>query len=214
MSAFGMSSRSSSTRLSAKVVVRKLTPVTLPPGRARLATRANLTGSSPVMNAMGIVDVAALAAIVAGAPVDAITATCRLTRSAANRGNRSSSPSAHSNSIVTFRPTSRPVSFTPSRKAAIRLAYPAGDALLRNPITGIADGCAFAPDRPRRRCAAEQRDELAPPHSMTSVASASTVGGIVRSRAFAVLRLIAKLKLVDTSTGSSAGFSPLRMRPV
>ena len=145
MSAFGMSSRSSSTRLSAKVVVRKLTPVTLPPGRARLATRANLTGSSPVMNAMGIVDVAALAAIVAGAPVDAITATCRLTRSAANRGNRSSSPSAHSNSIVTFRPTSRPVSFTPSRKAAIRLAYPAGDALLRNPITGIADGCAFAP---------------------------------------------------------------------
>ena len=123
---------------------RKLTPVALPPGRARLATRANLTGSSPVMKVMGMVDVAVLAAIVAGALVDAITGTCRLTRSAASRGNRSRSPSAHSNSIITFRPTSKAFSFRPSRNAATRLTYPAGDALLRNPTTGIAGCCARA----------------------------------------------------------------------
>ena len=37
-------------------------PVALPPGRARLATRPSLTGSSPTMNTIGIVVVAALAA--------------------------------------------------------------------------------------------------------------------------------------------------------
>lgn len=68
--------------------------------------------------------------------------------------------------------------------------------------------------RPHRGRATKQPDKLPPRHSITSVARASMVGGIVRSRAFAVLRLIAKLKLVDTSTGSSAGFSPLRMRAV
>src|SRR5215831_17156665 len=73
--------------------------------------------------------------------------------------------------------------------------------------------------RPRRqrpcRRAAEQGDELAPAdHSITPVASASMVGGIAMPSAFAVLRLMAKSNLVDTSTGSSAGFSPLRMRPV
>src|SRR5262245_43532561 len=51
-------------------------------------------------------------------------------------------------------------------------------------------------------------------HSMIMVVSASTLGGIIKPSAFAVFRLIAKLNLVDTSTGSSAGFSPLRMRPV
>jgi transposase len=39
-----------------------LTPVTLPTGRARLATRPNLIGSPPTMKTMGIVEVAAFAA--------------------------------------------------------------------------------------------------------------------------------------------------------
>src|SRR5262249_49710744 len=43
----------------------------------------------------------------------------------------------------------------------------------------------------RQRCsAANERDELAPPHSITSSARASSEGGTVRPRAFAVLRLI------------------------
>ena len=40
-------------------------PVALPPGRARLATRPSLTGSSPTPKTIGIVAVAALAASVA-----------------------------------------------------------------------------------------------------------------------------------------------------
>src|SRR5262249_54286832 len=73
--------------------------------------------------------------------------------------------------------------------------------------------------RPRRKrphyCAAEQRDELAAPdHSITSSASARSVGGISTLSAFAVLRLITNSNLVACITGRSAGFSPLRTRPV
>src|SRR5262249_46525895 len=66
---------------------------------------------------------------------------------------------------------------------------------------------------PRHR-AAEQRDELASPHSITSSAMASTPGGIVRLSSLAVLRLITNSSLVGCMTGRSAGFSPLRIRPV
>src|SRR5262245_27266356 len=65
--------------------------------------------------------------------------------------------------------------------------------------------------RPRRRTA-EQRNELAPPHSITSSARARSVGGTVRPRAFAVFRLITSSYLVGACTGRSAGLSPLRMR--
>jgi hypothetical protein len=50
-------------------------------------------------------------------------------------------------------------------------------------------------------------------YSITLVASASNDGGIVRPSAFAVLRLITNSNFVDTKTGRSVGFSPLRMRP-
>src|SRR6185312_4094523 len=49
-------------------------------------------------------------------------------------------------------------------------------------------------------------------HSITSSARASSVGGISRPSAFAVLRLITSSYLVGACTGKSAGFSPLRMR--
>jgi hypothetical protein len=42
-----------------------LTPVTLPPGRARLATRPSLTGSSPPKKTIGVVEVALFAARIA-----------------------------------------------------------------------------------------------------------------------------------------------------
>src|SRR5262249_53695425 len=45
-------------------------------------------------------------------------------------------------------------------------------------------------ERPRNRRAAEQRDELAPLHSITSSTSASSVGGTVRPSAFAVPMLM------------------------
>src|SRR5262249_27796453 len=50
-------------------------------------------------------------------------------------------------------------------------------------------------ERPRRR-AAEGRDEVAPPHSITSSARASSVGGTSKRSAFAVLRLITSSNLV------------------
>src|SRR5262249_58175875 len=68
--------------------------------------------------------------------------------------------------------------------------------------------------RPRGRRAGHERDELAAAtHSITSSARASSVGGISRRSAFAVLRLITNSNLLDCTTRSSAGFSPLRMRP-
>ena len=98
------------------------------------------------------------------------------------------------------------------RNAATSCAYAAGDALLRNPITGIAGCCARA----------ASGHAAAPPssvmnsrrsHSITSSARASSVGGTSRPSAFAVLRLMTSSNLVDCCTGRSAGFSPLRIRP-
>ena len=63
-------------------------------------------------------------------------------------------------------------------------------------------------------CAVEQRDEVAPLHSITSSARASSVGGTSKPSAFVVLRLITSSYLVGVCTGRSAGLSPLRMRPV
>src|SRR5262249_3694895 len=67
-------------------------------------------------------------------------------------------------------------------------------------------------ERPSRSRTGEQSDELASLHSMTSSARASTVGGMSRPRALAVLRLITSSYLVGACTGRSAGFSPLRTR--
>src|SRR5215472_9905024 len=61
--------------------------------------------------------------------------------------------------------------------------------------------------RPRCR-AAKQRDELAPPHSITSSARASSVGGTSRPSALAVLRLITSSYLVGASTGRSRNGPP------
>src|SRR5262245_51191122 len=69
-------------------------------------------------------------------------------------------------------------------------------------------------ERPRDRRAAEERDELAAPHSITSSARVSSVGGTSRPSAWAVLRLMNSSIFVDCWTGRSAGFSPLRIRPV
>src|SRR5262245_48550770 len=67
-------------------------------------------------------------------------------------------------------------------------------------------------ERPRRH-AAEQRDELAPFHSITSSARASSVAGTSMPSALAVWRLMTNSNLVGCKIGRSAAFSPLRMRP-
>src|SRR5262245_1886139 len=55
--------------------VTNVIPVTLPPGRLRLATRPSLTGLAPLAKTIGIVVVAALATIDEGVSCAAITVT-------------------------------------------------------------------------------------------------------------------------------------------
>jgi hypothetical protein len=59
-----------------------------------------------------------------------------------------------------------------------------------------------------QRAAAKHR------YSMTSSASASSVGATATPSSLTVFKLITSSKLVGCVTGRSAGFSPLRMRPV
>ena len=88
--ASGTTSRSRPSRFGAEATLRKLTPVMLPPGLLRLATRPVATGSAPMWKTIGMDDVAAFAASAGGTePLVTMTATLRATNSAANAGNRS-----------------------------------------------------------------------------------------------------------------------------
>lgn len=109
-------------------IFKDVTPVTLPPGRLRLATSPAATGSAPVANTIGMVDVAAWAARVAGMLAGVtITATLCLTRSAASGESLSNLFSAQRYVIVTFLPSIKPASAKPFRKASMRLAFPWGE---------------------------------------------------------------------------------------
>jgi hypothetical protein len=62
--------------------------------------------------------------------------------------------------------------------------------------------------------AANQRDELAPLHSITSSARANKVAGTSTPRERAVCILRMNSNFVDCKTGRSAGLVPLRMLPL
>src|SRR5262249_55475911 len=72
-------------------------------------------------------------------------------------------------------------------------------------------------ERPYSHRAAEERYELAAfhlrDHSITSSARASSDGGTVRPIVLAVWALMTSSNLLACTTGRSAGFAPLRMRP-
>ena len=71
-------------------LLMKVIPVTLPPGRLRLATNPYWTGSLPFANTSGMFEVAVLAAIAENTlPVAKIASTGRLTSSAASVGSLS-----------------------------------------------------------------------------------------------------------------------------
>src|SRR5438034_1000793 len=123
---------------------RKVEAVTLPPGRARLATRPTLTGSPTPTTTTGMVMVAFLAARAAGVPQAASsTSTLPRTRSAASSGNRSGFPSAQRYSNATCRPSRWPRSRSPSRKGS-RDGSEAGEKGDRIPIRDVLRGGAAA----------------------------------------------------------------------
>src|SRR6516162_5875399 len=74
----------------------------------------------------------------------------------------------------------------------------------------LARLCACC-ERQHNGGAAGKRDELAPPHSITSSARTTNDGGIERPSALAVLRLMTRSNLVGCSTGMSPGFAPRRI---
>ena len=139
----GTSSRSSSSRFAASSPRQKLMPVRLPPGRARLATRPSLTGSSPTLKTIGIVVVAALAAN---------AAAHRRPRRSPRPAGEPDRPPAPAVDHVTLRPAifDRHVLALDIagllQTRGMRAGGPRsfGRWLLRKPITGIAGCCARA----------------------------------------------------------------------
>src|SRR5262249_45759107 len=67
------------------------------------------------------------------------------------------------------------------------------------------------PEWPRRGRAAEKRDEIGPPHSISSSARSRNDSGMASLSALAVVRLKTKSHLVGCSTGNSAAFVPRRI---
>src|SRR5262249_35199674 len=113
-------------------------------------------------------------------------------------------------------------SFRPSQ--LLQLLPKCAHARLRLDIgPGIADQHPDPPHplgllraRRERPCGstAKERDELASLRSITSSARASSEGGTVRPSILAVSALMTSSNLLACTTGRSAGFAPLRMRPV
>src|SRR5215470_11630790 len=100
-------------------------------------------------------------------------------------------------------------------------AHPVAQAFERRPgligenadATDVRASLGDGRERPSGCRAAEQRDEVASLHSITSSAVASSVDGTVRPSILAVSALITSSNLLACTTGNSAGFAPLRMRP-
>jgi hypothetical protein len=158
-----MTWRRSSSRLAARSVCWSDKPVTLPPGRARLATRPLPTGSPATANTIGITDVACLAATTGAVAPVTMTSTLGRTNSAAISAKRSYRPSAHRYSIATVRPSIQPSWRSRCTKAVVLWTW--AESRAREP-DGRQLSWLLRPrrERPRRRRAAEQRDELAAFH--------------------------------------------------
>jgi hypothetical protein len=151
-----------SSRLAATSVCWSDRPVTLPRGRARLATRPVPTGSPAAAKTMGMTDVACLVATTTAVPDVTMTSTLRWTNSAAI----SAKPRVVlSRSSIAGRrvAASDPTKFAqPLQKSDDPLALDC-----RRGRAQVPDGRQLARllrarrERPRCRRAAEQRDELA-----------------------------------------------------
>ncbi len=150
----GRTSRKSSTRLPARSGAWTDRPVTLPPGRAKLATKPLATGSLPIANTMGITDVACLTAGTA-VPTVTMTLTFSSTNSAAIAAKRSLSAQRYS--IATVRPLIQPSSPSRCSKAATSLLHTEGVPEAKNPTLGILAGCCAVATSGRTAAATPSR---------------------------------------------------------
>ena len=207
----GTSSRKSSSRLAAISLCWSDRPVTLPPGRAKLATKPLPTGSVATANTMGMTDVACFAGMTA-APNVTMTSTFKRTKSVASSAKRSLRPSVQRYSIAKVRPsrevqgTARTLGLDDPAQFAQSLHKSGGPLTLgrrciraQEPDGRQLRGLLRACDERPRSCTTEQRDERAAVHSITSSARASSIGGISRPTALAVLRLIKSSNLVGNA---------------
>ena len=124
-------------------------PVTLPPGRARLATRPAPTGSPAFAITMGMVVVALFAANAGGAPETTIRSTLRRTKSAASSGRRSGFCSANRYSMAIFFPSIHPSLLSSCRNASKRTALPEAVLVSRKPMRKIFPVCCAWPLAPQ-----------------------------------------------------------------
>ena len=144
---------------------RFMKPVALPPGRARLATKPEPTGSAAIANTIGIVRVACKAAGIraaAGSQRYLGRERDQFRRISLEDDQACLRPS--DSRYAHFGRRSNPESCRPSKKAAARAIATASSAarFMRTPIAPHASRLLRPRrERPRRR-AAEQRDELAP----------------------------------------------------
>ena len=97
-------------------------------------------------------------------------------------------------------------SIAPTRQSAERIALNVESLALR--LTTVAFffmSLSLSPSLVTRH------STLAPSHLMTRSANISMSGGMVTPISLAVFRLITSLNCVGSSTGSSAGFAPLKI---
>ena len=184
----------------------------LPPGRLRLGTRPTRTGSLTAENTTGMVRVRSFSSERRGGAAGRKQGG----HAQVNEFGRQNRQPV----VVALRPAKGDHDILPLDESRCTETLPEGCHDARG-ISGRT--AAEKPDhrhrrllrarceRPHRR-AAEQRDELTSPHSITSSARASNDGGTVRPSVLAALRLITSTYLVGACTGRLAGFSPLRMR--
>jgi hypothetical protein len=208
---WGTTSRKSSTRLPARSDCWFDSPVTLPFGRARLATRPPPTGSVAIGKTMGMTAVACFT-VGTASPFVTMTSTLSRTNSAAISAMRPARPSDQRYSLAMVRPSIQPSARSRSHKSC-RPWTPSRSVHAQEPDSRQLPRLLRARrERPCHR-AAEQRDEGAPLHSITSSARRRKDSGIFSPIALAVVRLMISSNLVGCKTGRSAGFWPLRMRP-
>src|SRR5258708_23403787 len=130
----GIRSCKSSKCLPARSVCCTDKPVTLPPGRARLATMPVPSGSAAAVKTIGMTDVACFVASTIGFAYVTMTSTFSRTNSAANSAARSLLPSAQRYSTVRLRPSIQPSSRSLCKKAVTQGPWAADVPEPKNPM--------------------------------------------------------------------------------